>query len=197
MSLLNELTKTLSGPALDALSGQLGADKQTTNAAIGAALPMIISALGKNASDQGGAEALSNAISKDHDGSILDNLGGFLGSTDNGPGAGILKHVLGGKRGQAETGISQLSGLDPALAGKLMENLAPIVMGMLGRKQRSGGLNVGDIAGMLINERSSVQQNTAGSGLGGLLGGLLDQDGDGNFLDDVGGLLGGMLGGKR
>lgn len=193
MSLLKELTQTLSGSALDALSGQLGADKNTTNAAIGAALPMIISALGKNASNQSGAEALGNALAKDHDGSILDNLGGFLGSTDNGPGAAILKHVLGGKQNQAQAGISQLSGMDPAMAGKLLENLAPVVLGMLGKKQRSGGLDIGGLAGMLINERSAVQSN-AGGGLGNILGGLLDADGDGSFLDDVGGMLGGMLG---
>ena len=51
-------------------------------------------------------------LAKDHDGTILDNLGGFLSNSDNGPGAGILKHVFGDKRSMVEAGLSQMSGLD-------------------------------------------------------------------------------------
>ena len=192
MSLINELTKTLSGSALETLSGQLGTDPKTTNTAISAALPMIIGAMAKNASRPEGAQALNNALAKDHDGSILDNLGSFLGSSDNGAGPAILGHVLGQKQRQAQEGISQASGMDPAKAGQLLANLAPIVMGMLGKQQRGGGFDLGSLAGMLLQERQ-VAQKQAPSGIGGMLGSMLDADGDGNFLDDVGGILGGFL----
>ena len=50
--------------------------------------------MARNTSNQQGAESLHNALQKDHDGSILDNLGGFLNNAQSGPGAGILRHVL-------------------------------------------------------------------------------------------------------
>ena len=121
MSLLQTLTEQISGSALKGLAGQLGIDEGIAGSAISAALPMIVGAMAKNASTQEGAESLTNALAKDHDGSILDNLGGFLSSTDNGPGAGILKHVFGGKRGMVEQGVSQVSGLDAGKAGALLE----------------------------------------------------------------------------
>ncbi|MEZ4771750.1 MAG: DUF937 domain-containing protein [Bacteroidia bacterium] len=188
MSLIEQLTKQLSGSALESLAGQLGTDPNTTSSAISAALPMIVGALAKNASTQEGASALDSALSKDHDGSILDNLGGFLSSTDNGAGAGILKHVFGNNQPHVQQGVSQLSGLDVSKVGPLLENLAPIVMGMLGKQKQQQGLDMGGLASILMGARNQAQQS--GSPAMDMLGSLLDRDGDGSFLDDVGGFLG-------
>jgi len=188
MSLVEQLAGQLSGPALEALAGQLGADQQTTSSAITAALPMIVGAMAKNASTEQGASALAGALERDHDGSILDNLGGFLGSTDNGAGAAILGHVFGGKQGAVEQGVSQMSGMDSGMVSVLLQNLAPIVMGQLGRQQRQGGMDAGSIAGMLINERQ--QQSGTGSTAMDMITRMMDQDGDGSMLDDIGGMLG-------
>ncbi|MEM7658613.1 MAG: DUF937 domain-containing protein [Bacteroidota bacterium] len=188
MSLLNELTKQLSGPALNALSSQLGADSNTTSTAISAALPMIVGAMAKNASDPQGAQSLDSALAKDHDGGIMDNLTGFLGSSDNGPGAGILKHVFGGKQSTVETGLSQMTGMNQNQIGGLLQNLAPVVMGMLAKQKQSNGLDAGGVAAMLGGEQSRAQ--ASGSPAMDMLGKILDQDGDGSFLDDVGGMLG-------
>ena len=194
-SLLNMLAGQLSGPAIKEISSQLGADEGTTQTAINAALPMLLGALSKNASDPSGAEALTNALSRDHDGSILDNLSSALGdSATSQMGAGILKHVLGGSQGVAEQSLSKVSGLDAGSTGQLLQMLAPIMMGALGKTQRDGGLDAAGIAGMLMNERQSAE-----SSLGGMAS-LLDFDGDGSIADDVmslgGKLLGGLFGSK-
>lgn len=191
MSLIEQLSQQLSGSALQSLSQQLGADQSTTSSAISAALPMIVGAMAKNASSQDGAASLHNALVKDHDGSILDNLGGFLSSTDNGPGAGILKHVFGNNQSNVQQGVSQLSGMDISKVGPLLQNLAPIVMGMLAKKQQQQGLDMGGLAGMLINEKKSAA--TSGNPALDMLSGFLDQDGDGSMLDDIGGMLGKFL----
>ena len=194
MSLIEQLTQQISGQALSGLSQQIGADEGMTSAAISAALPMLVSAMAKNASTDQGAASLHNALANDHDGSILDNLGGFLASTDNGPGAGILKHVLGSKQGGVEQGISQMSGMDAGKVASLLQNLAPLVMGYLGKQQKSQGLDIGGLTSILFNERGGIsQRGGTGSAAMDMLGGLLDQDGDGSFLDDVGGMLGGFL----
>ncbi|MCB0837018.1 MAG: DUF937 domain-containing protein [Bacteroidetes bacterium] len=194
MSLIEQLTQQISGQALQSLSQQIGADPNTTNAAISAALPMLVGAMAKNASTQDGAASLHNALANDHDGSILDNLGSFLGSPDNGPGAGILRHVLGAKQTGVEQGVSQLSGMDASKVTMLLQNLAPLIMGYLGQQQRKQGLDIGGLASILFQEKSRAAQGSGtGSSALDMLGGLLDQDGDGSFLDDIGGMLGGFL----
>jgi hypothetical protein len=193
-SILDLVSSQLSGPALQGLTQQLGADEGTVNKAIGAALPMLMGAMAKNAAKPEGAQALDNALAKDHDGSILDNLSGFLGSTDNGPGAAILGHVFGNKRSNVESGLSQMSNLNPQQSGQLLENLAPIVMGMLGRQKKSQGLDASGIAGMLLGASNQAQND---SGMGGMamnmLNNFLDKDGDGSAIDDIGGMIGGFF----
>ena len=195
MSILNMLTETLAGDNLDALAGQLGMDKSQASSAISAALPMIMGALSRNTANQDGAASLANALDKDHDGGILDNVGTFLNSTDNGPGAGILKHLFGQKRGGIESALSNMAGINQNQAGGMLENLAPIVLGMLGRQKRQQGLDIAGLAS-LIGGESQQASSTASTAMN-LLSGILDQDGDGSMLDDIGGLLGGFLGKKR
>ncbi|MDX1907489.1 MAG: DUF937 domain-containing protein [Bacteroidia bacterium] len=194
MSILNELMDQFSGPALDALSQQLGTDPGQTQSAISAALPMIVGAMAKQASTQEGAEALHQDIAQNHDGSIMDNLTGFLSSTDNGLGPAILGQLFGQKQGHVEAGVSQVSGLDAGVTGKLLENLAPVVMGMLGRQQQGGGMDIGGLASVLMNARGTAQQDTgiAGTAMS-MITNMLDQDRDGNPLDDIAGMLGNFL----
>lgn len=188
MSLLESLTSQIAGSALEGLTKQLGADQGTTMSAISAALPMIVGAMAKNASSQDGAASLANALEKDHDGGILDNLTDFLGSSDNGAGGAILGHVFGNKRSGVEAGLSQMTGLNTGQAGSLLENLAPLVMGQLGRQKKSNGLGIEDLAGLLAGE--SQQARSTSGGAMDLITSLLDQDGDGSVLDDIGGILG-------
>ena len=75
-------------------------------------LPILLAALNRNASNPAGAAALHGALERDHDGSILDNLGGFLGNAQAGPGAGILKHVLGERQESTAQAVGAASGLD-------------------------------------------------------------------------------------
>lgn len=194
-SIVDQLTSQLSGPALEALSGQLGADTQTTQQAVHAALPMLIGALDKNTNSPEGAANLQQALQKDHDGSILNDVVGFLGSSDNGSGASILGHIFGGKQNNVEQGVSKISGLNPQLVNLLLQNLAPLVMGQLGKTQREQGLDSDSLSSMLGQEREvarNVGGNT-GSMAVDLVTSLMDQDGDGSMLDDIGGMLGKFL----
>lgn len=175
---------------LEKLSSQLGSDPATTQRAVGAAVPMLLSALGKNAATPQGAEALLGALTRDHDGSVLENVGSALSRGDlSKEGAAILGHVLGGKQEKVAAGISQVSGLRADSTGQLLAMLAPLVMGSLGKTQRQGGLDAASLASMLGGQRQQ-----ANAGLGGLAG-LLDLDGDGDITDDVMGLGSKLLGG--
>lgn len=193
--LMDLLGTALGGDTQRRLGEQIGADPQATAIAIQAALPMLLSGLTRNTSQPGGAASLLNALDNDHDGSLLDNLGGLLGGTLGGRatnGAGILGHVLGDRQEAAQRAVAKSSGLDSAQVAQLMLALAPIVMGMLGRAKRSQGLNETGLASMLQDEHAAAAQ--AQPGLMGLAGQLLDRNNDGSVLDELMQGLGGLLG---
>ena len=142
-NLMDLLQGQLTEGLVDQLSQQLGgADKQQTASAASGILSTLMSAMAKNAATPEGASSLANALDSDHDGSILDNIGDILGgatqpqNTKTTNGAGILKHVLGGKQAGAIEMISKMSGLDSGNTGNLMSMMAPIVMGMLGKQKK-------------------------------------------------------------
>jgi hypothetical protein len=187
MSLLDMLQQRLGGDAVNQISSRLGTDPTSTRTAIAAALPMLVGALARNAQDPGKAGALANALGR-HDGSVLDDVAGYLGRGDTGDGDGILGHVLGGKKETVQAGLGQAAGLDPAKAGTLLAMLAPLVMGALGKAQREKGLDTGGLAGMLGGEQQRAAD--AAPGVMGMLSSFLDRDHDGSVMDDIGGMLG-------
>ncbi len=188
------LSQQLGGGALQQISQQIGADEETTSNAVSAALPMLLGGLARNAQSQDGASSLLGALDRDHDGSVLDDIAGFLGHGGGAAGEGILGHVFGSNRPNVEAGISQASGLDLSKVAQLLPLLAPLVMGVLGRTQRRENLDAGSLAGLLGQES---RQAEASSPFMGILSQVLDRNQDGSMADDVAGMLGGLLGGRR
>jgi hypothetical protein len=197
LSLINFVQDQISGPRLTQLSQQLGISEQQTQQALPAALAALTGAMAQNTAQPQGAQQLSSALAKDHDGSLLDSLDGFLGGGSSGAlgaGASILGHVFGGRQPQVTGNLGRATGLDPATIARLLALLAPIVLAYLGRRQRQQGLDPGGLASELGNERRQIETHPqARSGLGA----LLDRDGDGQVLDDLADLAGGFLGGGR
>ena len=196
--LIDLVNEQLDDNAVSQLSQQLGVDPNTTRQAVPAALTALLGGLSHNAAQPAGAQQLLGALEKDHDGSVLDNLGGLLGGGGaqlGQQGAGILGHIFGNRQPAVATQVGRASGLDAATAGRLMMMLAPLVLGALGRAQRQRGLDSGGLSDVLSGERRRVEQTNPQHG--GLLNVLLDRDGDGNIMDDLAGMAGGLLGGGR
>jgi hypothetical protein len=78
----------------------------------------------------------------------------------------------------------------------LMATLAPILMAMLGKAKRQTNTDAGGLGGALIDmvTKSQVNPRQNAPDLG-LAGTLLDQDGDGQIMDDILGMGTKMLGG--
>ena len=127
------ITQQLAGGAVSTIAQRLGVSEATANRAVQIAVPLIVAALARNASEPQGAEDLHNAINNDHDGSIFDNLAAFLGNPGSANGSGILSHVFGGQQSAIQGNLAQATGLDPSSAGGLLETLAPLVMGAVGQ----------------------------------------------------------------
>ena len=213
-SLTEDLLSQLNGAPLQQIAQQLGTDPQQAAGAVSAALPLLMGALGRNASQPQGAEALLGALQRNHAGTTGggDDLGGLLGMVLGGgggkatDGAGILGHVLGGRQDTAAQQLGAATGLGGDRAGQLMKILAPIVMAYLAKRMFSGsqagasapsGNVTADVLGSILGqEQRQVRQQ--GGLAGGLLGSVLDQAGAGDVdLSDMLKLGSGLLGGKR
>jgi hypothetical protein len=223
-SLIDDLLGQLQGAPASQIARQLGTDPRTAQDAIAAALPMLVGALGRNAQQPGGASNLLGALQRDHAGGGAMDLGGLFGSMLGGGGnaggmgglgdllgsvlgggapasrqmdaGGILGHIFGGAQPRAEAGLGQATGLGSAQAGQLLKVLAPIVMAFLAKRVMAGNLDAGGLGSALGQEQARVQ-NQGGLG-GGLLGAVLDQDGDGKVdLNDLLRMGGSLLGGRR
>jgi len=184
MNGLNEMiTQQLAGGAVRTISQRLGISETAANTAVQIAVPLILSALARNASQPQGAESLHEAINKDHDGGILDNLMGYLGNPQSANGAGILGHVFGSQRPTLESNLAQATGMDQGSAGGLLETLAPIVMGALGKEQQEKGLDPSDLSNLLGRQQQQAETNAPD--FMGMLGSMLDQNQDGSAVDDL------------
>ncbi|HLA64312.1 MAG TPA: DUF937 domain-containing protein [Rhodothermales bacterium] len=204
--------QSLQGDTLQQLSRTVGADEGQTRQAAMAALPVILASLQRNAGTPQGAAALGSALERDHDGSLLDNLGPYLGGLGGllggaqaaaggaapgraADGAGILGHIFGGRQEEVASTAGQAAGLDRGQMLRLLIALAPIVMAALARRQRQPDAPaLPDLVGGAAQEARAQ----APGGLMGALSGLLDSDNDGSIMDDLARRAGGsLLGGGR
>ena len=101
------VTQQLGGSAARRIAQRFGISESTANTAIQMAVPLILTALARNASQPQEAQNLHQAVATDHDGSILDNVTGYLQNPQSANGAGILGHVFGGQQPAVENNLAQ------------------------------------------------------------------------------------------
>jgi len=177
------ITQQLGGSAARTIAQRFGISETTANTAIQMAVPLILTALARNASQPQEAQNLHQAIATDHDGSVLDNLMGYLGNPQSANGAGILGHVFGNQRPVVENNLAQATGMDQNSAGGLLETLAPLVMGSLGKAQQENGLDASGLSNFLNGQQQEAQA-TAPNAMS-VLSSMLDQNKDGSSIDDL------------
>jgi hypothetical protein len=183
-NLIEEFMGSLGGDVSKQLSSTLGVDQKTVSNLIPQVAPLILGGLKKQMTDRGGAPRVDHILNKYGSASVLDNLGDLFSQRikDENPDPN-LGGLLGNAGGEAVNQLSSNFKLDAGTITKFIPMLAPVFLGFLTKKRDQDGLG--------------------SSGLNA----LLDQDGDGSILDDVGGFLlqglsgsgkksgGGLLGG--
>lgn len=202
MDVTKILLESLGNGGLDQISRQVGMNQEQTSSAMGAIVPMLLGAMANNSTSSEGASGLLGALDKDHDGSILDDIGGFLGgsmgSNRSANGGGILGHILGGNQSNVESGLASKLGVNAGSIGQLMKIAAPMIMAYLGRAKRApeagnAGFNSGGI-GDILGQLAGGSRQSSGIDIGDIMdmvGGMSGASSRGQSTG--GGLLGGLL----
>ena len=109
-SIMDMVQQHLGDNGVDQLTEHLGVDQGTAQAAIAAALPMLVNAAQNQVAQAGGTPS----------------LGGLAGAA-----GGLLGNLFGGDHSQAARQVSKQSGLDLHQAEKALLFLAPLVLAKL------------------------------------------------------------------
>lgn len=208
--LLKLLNSNMGQQIISGVSQETRQPQDKTAQVISMALPLLMGAMKRNSSSNEGAAGLLSALDSKHDGSILDNLGGFfeggVAEEHKVDGMGILGHILGGSQDNVVGALSKKSGMDSGNIMQILQVVAPIVLGYLGKQKKQSNIqSPNDLSGLLGGLMGG--QNSSQS----MIESLLDGNNDGSVIDDVagmllnggkkgnsglGGMLGGLFGGK-
>lgn len=154
MGLLDGLmSNAFNDQVVDNLSNQIGASKSQTQSALGSLLPILLNSVSKQGNNQSsGLGSFVSLLDMDKDGSILDDVAGFVLSGKQTNAGSILGSLLGGNQQQVQGYVSDDSGLSSQAAGKLMELAAPVVMSYLGRQNKQSSSGIGDLLGGFLGD---------------------------------------------
>ena len=165
------------------IANGLGYDKGAVGQAVAAGIPAILAGLASAADKPDGAQKISNVLSQSS--VTLDEVkSSYTGSEQHSiadHGASVLSTLLGnGPMKALGSAVSEYSGLGPAAGKSLLGLLAPLVLGVLGQKQRALGLDAGGIAHLLAGQKDAIAAALP-SGFSSLLKGT-------GILDSLGGV---------
>lgn len=180
---------------MNELSNEAHAEPEKVENFTKLAIPTMLEALRRNASNEEGKQSLDRALN-DHEEDPSHDLLDFFKRTDETDGDKILNHMFGQNKQQVGEKLAATSGLDLGSVFKLLVRYAPMILSMLalsraGKEQQTtpqpaprtqhetsgSGLDLTDVIGDLTGRSQKRAQDASG----------------GNLLDSLGDIFGGFL----
>jgi hypothetical protein len=154
------VTRFLTPDMMARIASALGLDSSAVQKAIGASIPAILAGMAGVASKPGGPRQLSNAVAQQSPG-VLDNLMNVVGGAGQKAfvdgGTTMLSSLLGGGTLSAlASGIGKYAGIGGTASNSLIGMLGPMVLGALGKQQRSAGLDADGLASLLVSQKDQI-----------------------------------------
>lgn len=201
-SVLEALMSKLDTPALERIASAAGVNAGSASNAVQTSVATVLGALTRGASNSQTATALHGLLNSPegeaHHG-IMDDVIGFVGKMAGGQTTmtNPLTAILGANaQNTMQQQVSSGAGISGDSASKMISMIAPMVLGALGQAQKNGAMDLGKFQQFLGTERQGLM-NAVPSVMNGL-GGMLDQDGDGDFdVSDIAKLGGKFFGGQK
>ncbi len=205
MSFLKTLTDTYGGQIGSALSQKLDIPEAEATGMLPKVAPLILGGLAAKAKKDG-PKSVEALIDEHGDANALDNVEAAMDGAEQGSG-NVLNSLLGGAGGGLGGILS--GGLGNLLGGGSDGGGGGIIGQILGQHLEIDGDKAGKAVTMivpLILGALAKKKSEAGGGMDAILG-ILDEDGDGNAVNDLagkflgggglGGALGNMFGGNK
>lgn len=188
LSILNSLQEK---QTINQLTKSVGGQPDQVQKAVELGLPMLMQAMSRNAQTPQGAESLNKALDQ-HKEDPIDDVLGFLKGADINDGKKILDHVFNQKTQKVEQNLASQAGMSQNQIGNLLAQLAPVLLGALGKEKNQKGVDASGLASMLPMITGFLGSGKNSDVLG-MAAKLLDADGDGDVMDDVSNMIGGFF----
>lgn len=153
--LVSAIAQELGPGALASIGASVGASEQQTQAVLAAALPALVAGMARNTAQPEGADALANALDRDHGPNLMASLGPLAatllgasggGGTSSGSSSGGLGSLLGALAlGGDHGGARALNGA--GILGHLLGGDQPAVTDNVGR---AAGLDAATVMKLLV-----------------------------------------------
>ncbi|MBF7097559.1 DUF937 domain-containing protein [Alkalibacter mobilis] len=172
---------------LSKLGDSVGAKPEEVQKLTQMGVPVLLQAMGRNASTKQGAESLAGALNQHQDDNI-DDIQDFLDNVNKNDGEKMLQHIFSENKDRVQNNLAKKTGLESNQVTGLLTQLAPLLIGALAQQKKEKNLDPTGVAGLL-----GGLTKQRGGGLMDMVSNLLDSDDDGSIVDDVGNLLKGFL----
>jgi outer membrane protein OmpA-like peptidoglycan-associated protein len=174
-TLLDSFRSLLTPDAVSSVASRFGESETSVSRGLTSSFGSILLGLLNRAHDPGAIREIHGLVTQasadtavpnsDGPGSILKG-----GSSGNAAlGNRLLAMILGGNSSPVADAIGRSSGLSPSVASSLLSMVAPMVLGILGRRIRTDGLSASGLGSLLAIEADSIR-SAAPAGIASLLG---------------------------
>jgi hypothetical protein len=158
--LIASIQRFLTPELIGRMADGLGYDRTTIGKAVAAGVPGILATLAGVANNPDGAQKIANVVRQSS--VSLDEIKDSLGSRTEQKsladhGASVLSTLLGsGTMKTLSSAISEYAGLGDGAGKSLLGLLVPLVLGVIGGKQRAVGLDANGIANLLAGQKDAI-----------------------------------------
>ena len=194
MASILDILNTRTGEALiSTASDRTSENKEDVVSALAMTFPVLLGAMKSNSRSAEGAAQLNNALGQDkHDGSLFDQSKDIDADYLQEEGGKIINHIFGEKENDISSSLGSIINIKPENLSTILKMAAPVLLGLLGSQKRKDNIGANGIEDLLSNVLGSNSKHDSS-----FLETILDRDGDGNIIDDIGGMiLGGNKSGK-
>lgn len=174
-NLLDSARSLLTPDVISKISSLIGETPGKTQQALGVAIPSVAGVMCNEASTPSGAARVHDLITNTQlPSEIVSNAGGLLAggaATQNlmKTGSGLISSLLGDRAGAVANLIASSAGIQLSAASTLLNLVAPLLFGVIGRHMTSAGIGASGLSGLMAGHRDSILAAVP-SGLGSALG---------------------------
>jgi hypothetical protein len=134
--------------SLKSLGNHVGVETIKTQELAKLGIQEMLKSINQNVSSQQGAEAFMEALEQ-HQGDSLSDLEQSINQADPKDGRKILHHVFHTTNDTIQKNLADKTGLDLEQVNRILSQLAPVVLGVLGQQKKQFNLDVYGISGLL------------------------------------------------
>jgi len=161
-SLLDSLSQLVTPDLLGQAASMLGESQGNVSRGVSAALPMLLGSVASRATDTNFASSLFKLVTDSrNDLGAVGNIAQLLtpgssNSSISALGGQLLGSLFGSNTSAVTSALAGYAGIKPQSANSLLSMAAPMVLGVLGKSVRGGGLNMSSLASLLSSQKGAI-----------------------------------------